>query len=166
MGYLRPATPATLARNLHQLANRLEDEGDKALWRAETYAARGYPHSTIGADGGRSSSTDTSTERAALTPTLFDDIDTRLVAQMVLAGTVANRIHDILDVVMTHASDDDPIKPGTGKCRVEACGHICRHPDRGDRLQAKYCPACYRRWVRWGRPDKATFERQSGPEFT
>lgn len=168
LGYPRPATPGTLARNLRQLADRLEDEGDKALWRAQTYAARGYPTATIGADGGRTSTTNTSTERAALDPDPFAGIDERFTKQLVVLGAVTMRIHDVLDVIMTHADDHDPIPPGSGPCLVHQCQHICNpKKNSNDRLRAGLCPAHYKRLTRMDpRPERDWFITHIGVEFT
>jgi hypothetical protein len=159
--------PAVLARNLRQLADRLDDEGDRAMRQAPILAARGWPTTTNGTDGGRSSDPTSSTERAALKPGPFDGIDEQLAQQLNLTGHVVNRIHDSLDIILTHASDDDPIRPGSGPCRVDACHHICNPAkNQDDRLRSKYCPSCYKRYLRMGKPDKTWFERVTGPSFT
>lgn len=151
---------AELVPVLRQLADRLADEGERAVCRAYEIAARGYPSSTNGSEGGRSSDPTSSTERAALNPSMFDDIDGRLKEHLRVCGWAARKVHDNLNVIMSHAPDDDPVPPGAGKCPVAGCGHNCnprKKPD--DRLRAGYCPKHYRRWCRLGRPDRGMFER-------
>jgi hypothetical protein len=158
-------TMTELARNLHQLAYRLEDQGDKAIRRAVILAARGWPVSTNGTDGGRSSDPTSSTERAALNPGPFDGIDYRMRTQMsnLMASIVF--LHGTLDVVMAHASDDDPVPSGTGPCQVIACDHVCNpRKNPNDRIKAGYCPKHWRRWLRQGRPDRGWFERYTETE--
>jgi hypothetical protein len=162
---INPPKPTVLARNLRQLADRLDDEGDRALYRAPILAARGWPASTNGTDGGRTADPTSSTERAALNPGPFDGIDYRMRAQMsnLWAGIVF--LHATLDTVMTHASDDDPIPAGTGPCQVVGCEHVCNpRKNPNDRLKAGYCPKHWRRWLRQGRPERGWFERYTETE--
>jgi hypothetical protein len=135
-------TPTVLARNLRQLADRLDDEGDRAVRRAPILAARGWPTSTNGNEGGRSSDPTSSTERAALNPDpRFDDIDGRLREHMRLCWYMAVRIHANLDVILSHAPDDDYVKPGTGVC--DRCGLICTNKTRALKLEGTgLCHAC------------------------
>ena len=163
----RALTPSELARILRPLADRLDDEGDKAVRRAPILAARGYPASTNGSEGGRSSDPTSSTERAALNPDpRFDDIDGRLREHMRLCGAMAVMVHANLDVIMSQGTDEDYIRPGTGACQVEGCDHICNpEKNQNDRLKlGRFCPRCYKRWDRWGRPDKDWFERHGMTE--
>lgn len=154
-----PPTPTDLARNLRQLADRLDDEGDKAVRRAPVLAARGYPASTNGSEGGRSSDPTSSTERAALNPGMFDDIDGRLREHMRLCWYMAVKIHANLDVIMSHAPDDDPVPVGTGRCL--RCEKFCRPDDKRphNRIRAGFCPACDTAWRRAGKPDRGIFIR-------
>jgi hypothetical protein len=153
---LNAPTPQSLARNLRQLADRLDDEGDRALTRADIYAARGYGAATIngGIRGGDNTS---STERAALNPHPFVGIDDRYTAQRqaLWAGTVI--LHSILDQLLTHADDSDPIPAGTGEC--VRCGKMCRPTLKRphDRRKAGFCPACHTAWVRAHKPDRSWF---------
>jgi hypothetical protein len=158
-------TPTVLARNLRQLADRLDDEGDKAVRRAAVLAARGWPVSVNGSEGGRSSDPTSSTERAALNPGPFDGIDYRMRTQLSNLGVSVILLHASLDLVMAHASDDDPIPAGTGSCQVVGCDHICNpRKNPNDRLKAGYCPKHWRRWLRQGRPDRGWFERYTETE--
>jgi hypothetical protein len=153
-------TPLVLARSLRQLADRLDDEGERAMRRAPILAARGWPVSVNGSEGGRSSDPTSSTERAALNPGPFDGIDYRMRTQLSNLAVSIVLLHASLDTVLTHASDDDPIPAGTGPCRVERCDHICNpRKNPNDRLKAGYCPKHWRRWLRMGRPDRGWFER-------
>lgn len=157
---------AELRPILRQLVDRLDDQGDKAVRRAFELAARGYPASTNGNEGGRSSDSTSSTERAALNPSRFDDIDGRLSAHLRMCAYFAKLTHDNLNVIMSQGSDEDYVRPGTGKCQVEGCEHIC-NPEKNqhDRLKlGRFCPRCYKRWDRWGRPDKDWFERHGTTE--
>jgi hypothetical protein len=152
--------PAVLARNLRQLADRLDDEGDRAIRQAPILAARGWPTSVNGSEGGRSSDPTSSTERAALKPGPFDDIDNRIARQLCYLWAGILHLHASLDTVMAHASDHDPVPPGTGPCAVDGCHHICQpRKNPNDRLRAGYCPKHHKRWLRLGRPDRSWYER-------
>ncbi len=164
--------PAVLARNLRQLADRLDDEGDHAIRRAPILAARGWPTNLNGTDGGPSSDATSSTERAALNPGPYDDIDNRLHRQLNLCGLTVRLIHSSLDTLQVHKCKDtdcmicaDTFPGGTGPCPVELCDHVCnprKKPD--DRLRAGYCPRHYRRWLRQGRPDRGWYEHTTETE--
>jgi hypothetical protein len=157
---MRAPTPQELSRFLNQTADRLADEGERAVRRAPVLAARGYPPSTNGSEGGRSSNPTSSTERAALNPDpKFDDIDGRLREHMRLCWYMAVKIHANLDVIMAHASDDDPVPVGTGRC--VRCDKFCRPDDKHphNRIRAGFCPACDTGWRRAGKPDRGTYIR-------
>lgn len=150
-----PPTPTTLARNLRQLADRLDDEGERAVRRAPVLAARGYPTSTNGSEGGRSSDPTSSTERAALNPGMFDDIDGRLREHMRLCWYMAVKIHANLDVILHHAPDDDPIPFGQGVC--DRCGLICKGGADSPRIHKnQLCHACNEAFRRWKRKHSGT----------
>ena|GEM_PF-3621290 len=163
--------PSVLAKNLRQLADRLDDIGTHKpaccrciRCRAQTLAARGWPATTNGTDGGRSSDPTTSTERAALNPGPYDDIDNRLAQQLQAAWHCCLELHASIDMILAHANDDDPVPAGTGRCL--RCDKFVRpdgkHPH--NRIQAGWCPACYRKWARDGRPDRSWFIRNPDEE--
>jgi hypothetical protein len=152
-------TPLVLARSLRQLADRLDDEGERAMRRAPILAARGWPVSVNGSEGGRSSDPTSSTERAALNPGPFDGIDYRMRTQLSNLAVSVVLLHASLDTVLTHASDDDPVPVGTGRCL--RCDRFCRPDARNphNRIRAGFCPACDTGWRRAGKPDRGTFIR-------
>jgi len=151
--------PAIIARNLRQVADQLDDTGDKAIRIANLLAARGWPTSTTGTDGGRSSDHTSSTERAVINPGPYDDIDGRLARQLRLLWATTVHIQGTLVDILAQASDEDPVPPGTGTCL--RCQKFVRPDSRRphNRIQAAFCPACYRRWVRLGRPERSTYIR-------
>jgi len=152
--------PETIARLMRKLADRMDDQGDKVVRRAPILAARGWPTSTNGAEGGRSSDATSSTERSALNPGPFDGVDERLRNQLRVAFWVSMEIHASFDLIMAHASDDDPVPAGTGPCQVVGCDHVCNpRKNPNDRLRSGYCRRHYNRWIRLGRPDRGLFER-------
>lgn len=155
---MRAPHPSVIANLLTQTAQQLRDQGEQARRMATVLAARGYPTATLG-NGSRSSDTTTSTERAALDPNPWANVDddlTRLERHLwhtaLTYQTVATRI-------LAHASDDDPIPAGTGSCA--RCTKFCRPDDTRpeNRIKAGLCPRCYQTWVRQGRPDRSTFLR-------
>jgi hypothetical protein len=148
-----------LVRQLRQLADRLDDQGERAMVRAVVLAARGWPVSTNGTDGGRSSDPTSSTERAALNPGPFDGIDYRMRTQMSTLWTGIIFLHGSLDVVMAHAPDDDPVPVGTGRCL--RCDKFCRPDNKQphNRIRAGFCPACDTAWRRAGKPERGWFIR-------
>jgi len=157
---IRHPAPSVLAKNLRQVADRLDDQGNRAIRQAIVLAARGWPATTNGIDGGRTADPTSSTERAALNPGPYDDIDNRLARQLQAAWHCCLELHASIDMILAHANDDDPIPPGTGICAVEGCDHVCnprKKPD--DRLRSGYCPKHYKRWVRLGRPERGSYIR-------
>jgi hypothetical protein len=156
----RPVQPRIVARNLRQLADQLDDAGPRAIRQAALLAARGWPVSTTGnGDGSRSSDETSSTERSAINPGPFDDIDKRLARQLVLLDSAARLTFGTINTVLSQAEDDDPVPAGTGSCL--RCDKFVRPDGRrpNNRIQSGFCPACYRRWARAGRPDRSTFIR-------
>lgn len=156
----RHPTPRVLASYLHGVADRIADHGDTTIDQAAVLAARGWPTSTLGSGGGRSADETTSTERAALDPGPYDGLDDRLALVLRRLWDDAIRADETIDHVLSHASDDDPVPPGTGPCKLPTCEHLCqprRNPD--DRIKAGYCPTHYRRWLRLGKPDTMTYVR-------
>lgn len=142
--------PKQLAINLRRLADVLDQHGAAALDRAETYAARGYP---AGGNGGpRSSDSTSSTERAALNPGSFDEIDRRVKARMRDVWVDATNLEGLICTLMAHASDEDQVTPGTGYC-VCGCETFCSPRQNGpdDRLRSGLAPTCHRRFLRWRR---------------
>lgn len=145
---IRHPSPARVATYLRQVAGQLDTNGDNAIARARSLAERGYPAATIG-NGARSSDPTSSTERAALNPDGWADIDDTLARALRRLWADTTVVEGLLDRVLAHASDDDPTPAGQGPCGC-GCGHVCRptkKPD--DRLRSGFAPACYRRWLRW-----------------
>jgi len=152
---IRHPAPPVLAKNLRQLADRLDDQGNRAIRQAQILAARGWPSSTNGTDGGRSSDPTTSTERAALNPGPYDDIDNRLAQQLSLAWHCCLELHASIDMILAHANDDDPISPLVGVC--DRCGLICKGSGSSNRLHGSgLCHACNEAWRRWQRKNQGT----------
>jgi hypothetical protein len=161
---VRQPKPQIIARNLRQVADQLDDTGTQAIRIASLLAARGWPASTTGTDGGRNSDCTSSTERAALKPGPYDDIDGRLARQLRLLWATSVQLQETFITVLSQASTDDALPLGTGTCL--RCDKFVR-PDAKrphNRIQAGYCPACYRKWWRLGKPDRSTFIRTSDEE--
>ncbi len=154
---IRHPAPSIIAKQLRHLADTLDDEGPRAITRAQVLASRGYPTSTggMGVNGGRSDTT--STERAAglpgndrgLTPPDYADIDDTLAKLLRVLWDAALRTENTIGSINSHASDDDPVPAGTGWC--QACDLLVRptakKPDF--RLRSGFCPADYHAWRRW-----------------
>jgi len=147
-----------LVLQLRVVADLLDKHGDRTVGFSRLLASRGWPAST-GGGGSRSSDTTSSTERAALGPHPWAGIDERYLGQLAELWKLGVAVQATMSSVLAHASDEDPVPAGTGHCR--RCERFCRPTgDRPqDRIRAGYCPACYRRWLRLGRPDRTTYER-------
>jgi hypothetical protein len=151
---------------LRQFTDRLADEGDRAIRSAAILAARGWPTTTNGTDR-RSADTTTSTERAALEPGPWDDVDNRLARQLRLLFATVMQTHATFDLVATHVCTDsdcdicaDIVPGGTGRCAVDGCDHTCNpRKNPNDRLRAGFCPRHHKRWLRLGRPDRGRYIR-------
>lgn len=145
---------------------------------AQLLAARGWPASTMSdGTGSRTADSTSSTERAVglgggdrgpLVPPLpplpmFAGIDERLAKHLYLLWQVGLRIQTDARNVLAHADKDDTLPAGSGECG--RCGRFCR-PDQkqGDRIKAGYCGACYRLWLRRGKPERSAFSREGGAE--
>lgn len=156
-----------LVAQLRGLADLLDRHGDRTVDFARLLAARGWPSSTGGGGahtpGGSGTSgtsgTSSRTERAALNPHPWVGVDERYADQLQLLRSAGLAVQATITSVLAHASGDDPEPAGTGHCR--RCERFCRPtPDRPqDRIRSGYCPACYRRWLRQGKPDRSGFER-------
>lgn len=133
-------------------------DGTRAEVMAGVLAARGWGTTTLGDGGPRGTSPTSSTEREALaerTPLSAwktVEVDYHRSVQA-LQKAAEDHEHQLLRI-LGHASDQDPIPGGTGYC--ECCTRFCRpDPTRDraeDRLKAGLCPACYRAYLRAGRP--------------
>ncbi len=139
--------------------------------RTHTYTAHGYPASTLGDGGSRSSDRTSSTERAATETTrLFPGLDQQwatLTAQLTQLGV--DTLH-ILAVVLSHAPDDDVLPGGTGHCTVPTCDTFCNPRKKPDnRLRAGLCPACHQAWLRYqrrtGNAERPAFLAHRGKEL-
>lgn len=157
--------PPIIARNLRQLADQLDDTGQRAIYQAAVLATRGWPHTTtLDNNSSRSSDSTSSTERSALEPGPYDNIDNRLARQLRLMWAATMQLQATLITILSQASDDDPVPAGTGKCL--RCNKFVRPDGKRphNRIQAGWCPACYRRWIRAGRPDRSAFIRTPDEE--
>jgi hypothetical protein len=161
---IRHPQPPVLARNLRQLADQLDDTGPRAIRMAHLLAARGWPHSTTGTDGSRNSDQTSSTERSALQPGPFNDIDNRLTRQLHLLDSAARLTFATLNTILTCAVDDDPVPAGTGTCL--RCDKLVRPDNKRphNRIRSGLCPACWKRWIRAGRPDRSIFIRTTNEQ--
>lgn len=160
--------PETLAKFLRQVANQLENHGERSLDLADLLATRGYPNG--GYDGGRSSNTTSSTERAALTGAPedlterwhageWDDIDRKLRRGMRTIWVAALDLQHDLTRVLAHTPACEhprgkrmceacpPLSVGRGQCM--ACDHFCEGDGHNDRLRAGLCHNCTGRWRRY-----------------
>jgi len=172
----RPAhhpAPTVIANQLEALAKQLRVNGDQAKLWATVLAARGYPSATLG-NGARSSDTTTTVERAVglsgdtgpLTPPdgPWNGVDGDLARYLRLLWLTASQVDVLMVRLLAHASDDDPIPPGTGPCTYKGCEHFCNpRKNPNDRIKRGYCPAHFLRWWRLGQPDRTQFE-QTGDE--
>lgn len=154
----------SLAKEVRQLAQLLEGDLGTAIRVAPLLAAKGWPGSTLGDGGARSTDSTTSVERAAGTlqevkPTdirdaRFANVDRRLAALLAVIHQATTEVSRLASDVLAHADDVDLIPPGTGGC--QCCSRFCRpdaeHPD--NRLRAGFCPACWKAWERAGRPER------------
>lgn len=163
-----------VAQHLREIASALEDNGshshaDAAAGRckcltcaARLLAARGWPAGTTGdGSGSRGADTTSSTERAVVEPTLpmFAGIDERLAKSLYVMWQVGLKVQSDVRNILAHADKDDVLPAGSGECA--RCGRFCR-PDQkqGDRIKAGYCGACYRLWLRRGKPERSVFSRE------
>ncbi len=146
--------PDVLADHLETVARHLRTGGTQAIQAAHTLAARGYPSSTLGT-GPRSTSDNTSTERAALNPDPWAGIDEHLARACLNAFRTTLNLDSFIARLLAHASDDDPIPAGRGHC--QACETFCKGDGTNDRLRSGLCHACVMAWHRWrvGQPAPA-----------
>lgn len=143
---IRHPQPSQLATYLHRLATTLDTSGDTAITRARSLAERGYPAGTLGS-GSRSSDTTSSTERAALNPNPWAGVDDDLARALRRLWADATIVEGLVDRILAHASDDDPIPAGRGHC--QACEAFCKGDGENDRLRSGFCHACSMAWARW-----------------
>jgi hypothetical protein len=147
-----------LVAQLRGVADLLDRDGARTLDFSHVLAARGWPGSA-GGGGSRSSGTSSRTERAALDPHPWVGVDERYMRELEVLARAGRAVEATIAAVLAHAPGDDPMPAGTGTCR--RCERFCRPTDRrpDDRIRSGYCPACYRRWLRQGKPDRSGFER-------
>lgn len=175
--------PKDIARQLHALANTLDNNGHHALELADALAARGYPTAT-GGNGSRSANRTTSVERAvgftgddnednddtplSRKPDRWATANTDLDRILELLARAARSTEAFIDDLFDHASDEDWLPAGSGNCIC--CGNFIRpdhkHPNR--RLVSGFCPACHQAWLRWRQhhyPDRAAYVRDRRAEL-
>lgn len=118
--------------------------------------ARGFPTGTLGdGTGSRGSDNTSSTERAAGLladrPDPWATIDEDLDRQLRTLWHEGLRTATLIDRIVAHAPDDDPIPAGTGPCTIRTCETVCRPTgkDLENRLKSGLCPTCYRAWARY-----------------
>ncbi len=140
--------PDVLANHLETVARHLRTSGTQAIEAARTLAARGYPTTTLG-NGTRSTSDNTSTERAALNPDPWAGIDDTLAATVCHAWHTTLELDSLLTRLLAHAPDHDPIPAGRGHC--QACETFCIGDGQNDRLRDGFCHPCRSAWDRWRR---------------
>ena len=137
--------PAVIATHLRRLAALLDDRGTAAINTAHLLADRGYPTNTAG--GPRSSDTTSSTERAALNPHPWTNVDRNLHATLTQLWHNLGDTEGLLTRLLAHAPDDDPIPVGRGHCA--ACNTFCTGDGDNDRLRSKLCHPCNSALTRW-----------------
>lgn len=161
-------SPKQLAAYLHDLADKVLRSGPRALDLAGLLADRGYPTSTAGAGvGGRSSDRTSSVERAVIAgPDRWSDTLRQLQHRHRALWVAALHLEAGIDEVLAHASDADPLPPGTGYCVCRGDDPPKKNPDRQtdtwcatycspkqngpeDRLKSGLAPSCHRRFLRW-----------------
>lgn len=164
--------PYAMAEALRSLADLLDESGKQAIRTAPVLAARGFPTSTIGDGGSRSTEGTSSTERGGtqavpiINPRTnkpyppselvrFHLIDSRLAAALATAYRGVLLSHVLIAEVVMHADDIDALPAGTGSCL--RCGRFCRPTaDRPDnRLRSKLCDACRKAWTRASEADRS-----------
>lgn len=174
MSAYRHPTLWSLAQHLREIAAVLDDNGNHSRSEAlvgrcrclecsaRLLAARGWPEATTGdGSGSRGADTTSSTERAVVDPPLpmFTDIDNRLAKSLYLMWQVGLKVQTDARNILAHAEKDDALPAGSGECA--RCGRFCRPDQRqGDRIRSGYCGACYRLWLRRGKPERSAFSRE------
>lgn len=146
-----------LDRELHAATDTLSALQVLAqLGREHTPDADGYGHGGEQGGGGRSSDTTSSTERAALAPI---DPGTRALADAIEHFFAASKHLAAANAKLAEFHRPRSL-PGAGRpvtvVACQACGELAL-----PRVIAGYCPACYQRWYRLGRPERSTFERDT-----
>lgn len=151
--------PVALAADLERLAKNLRTYGTRRLDLARQLAAVGYPSSTLGSGGGRSSDSTSTTERAAGIdhdrphPNRWAQVDVVYATRLADLARSARAFDQVDALVAQHASDVDPIPAGSGECL--ACDRVVRHDPvcRPDwRLRSGLCPTDRKAWQRAGSP--------------
>jgi hypothetical protein len=152
-----------LVAQLHAVADLLDRSGERVAGYSRVLAARGWPGSTGVSDArGSTVTSGSSTERAALDPHPWAGIDEQYVRQLRLLGQAVAALRSTMQSVLAQAPSDDRTPAGTGSCR--RCDRFCRPTAERpqERIRSGYCPACYRRWLRLGKPERSSFERGRG----
>lgn len=147
---------------------RLVSDGDRAVEYASLLASRGYANSTLGDGGSRATDGTSSTERTALRDfrDRWVDVDVLLATRLRDFHRAGLALDALVADVLHHAADLDHVPAGTGEC--VCCSRFCR-PSKdkpGNRIQAWFCPTCYRAWARAGRPERSGWIRQRQKDLT
>jgi hypothetical protein len=164
----QPPTRPVLIAELKSFIKTLEAAGAQAERMAPLLAARGWPTGTLGDGGSRSTSTDTSTERAADHRDRWADADeklARLYVQLVsLTGAGSQFITNLAASAGTDADHE-----GDGMAHTNTNGAWCLACTRWvpgtaeDRIRSGFCNACRVAWNRLAstdpHADRASFIR-------
>lgn len=133
--------------------------------------AEGFAATSGGQPGGRGSIA-RPTESRALTPThgaglandcatTANEIDDWLHTGERLANRALRLLpleHPVAEMLARHGAIR---QIGAGSC--QRC-HTGVTGNGEDRLRSGWCPACYQRWIRAGRPDRARFNNDASPQ--
>lgn len=144
---------------IRRLVDRLQDAGPALFQRDRETAQRdGFPAASLGGDG-RGGSEGSSTENAALGDVRFDVIhDDALACRTNVDLAIASLQNALRNTQHAKSKSTEKLSdhgPG-GTCLA------CLREVQGtavDRIRSGYCFACYRAWLREGKPDRLRFER-------
>lgn len=139
-------TRAQLVTQLKNLTRALEANGAQAERMAPLLAARGWPTSTLGDGGSRSTSEHTSTERAGSHRDRWADADQKLARFYLQTYTLVTAGQQLIADLAGHAiADEDHEHEGRA---TTPNGGWCLACDRwvtgaaDDRLRSGFCNAC------------------------
>lgn len=141
-GLVRVASVEVQANRLARSADRMRRFGETARVMARVLSPRGYPTSTIGDGGSRSSDTTSSTERAALAPSPFANADVELANRMRRLWDAQDDVDDYVVFLLARADDIDDVPVAA----CVACGTLVdrrKNPSDYNRIKRGLCPPCY-----------------------